>query len=397
MDRTDSRTVLFASELGGGFGHVARLLPVARALAAHGYRPVFAVPNPVEVHPLLSSRSFLCLQAPRIEQQREIARVQAPLAESFADILRLAGFADEHVLLPTLGCWQALLDFVAPALIVCEYSPFLCLAALGSPTVVLGNGFTLPPPDLPEFPALSNRPVKVDSSEILTVIARVQRQRKRPIPASVPGILKGSHHFVCALAELDPYAQRRHIPPCGPPVLPEADPGVQTSSDVFAYVAGESAAGSRVACALVESGLVGFLYARNPSSELASTLRGSAIELLSEPADIASMLCQCRVVVHHGGIGLAEESLASGRPQVVVPLYKEQLLTGSRMSSMGLGLMLPSRAPPATMAAQIRMFANDPRRFDAASRAAQLVHTRYGTGSAGALVDTCLSLLQGRP
>jgi hypothetical protein len=37
----DVEKVLFAAELGGGFGHVRRLLPLARAAAAMGYDPSF--------------------------------------------------------------------------------------------------------------------------------------------------------------------------------------------------------------------------------------------------------------------------------------------------------------------------------------------------------------------
>ena len=48
-------TVLVAWELGGGMGHVARLLPVARELAAQGHRAIFVVKNLVEPAPLLAN------------------------------------------------------------------------------------------------------------------------------------------------------------------------------------------------------------------------------------------------------------------------------------------------------------------------------------------------------
>jgi hypothetical protein len=38
-----SRAVLFAWELGRGMGHICRLVPIARELAARGYRVVFAL------------------------------------------------------------------------------------------------------------------------------------------------------------------------------------------------------------------------------------------------------------------------------------------------------------------------------------------------------------------
>ena len=45
-------TVLIAWELGGGMGHVARLMPVARELAAQRHRPILVLKNLVEPAPL---------------------------------------------------------------------------------------------------------------------------------------------------------------------------------------------------------------------------------------------------------------------------------------------------------------------------------------------------------
>lgn len=385
--------MLFASELGGGFGHVARMLPIASALSEHGLTPLFAVPNPIEVHPLLSRTSFRCLQAPRVEQRRRWQPERPQVVRSFADILTLAGFAEERVLWPMLEAWKTLLDLADPCLVVCEYSPFLCLAAIDRRVVVLGNGFTLPPPHLSDFPPLSDQPHQLATAEMLRSVADVLRRRGWTVPPNLPSMLKGARHFVCTLAELDPYLAWRQEPPCGPPVLAESCTRITPTVDLFAYLAGESPYSAPIIRALAQSGLSGFLYARNAVPELGELLNGSAIQSLTDPASISSMLRQSRIVVHHGGMSLAEEAVFAGRPQVLLPIYLEQYLTSKRLSEMGLAAVVSARASSAEMAQQIRTAAASERATEAACRASDLVCSRHPSGSADLIADSCLALV----
>lgn len=389
-------TILFASELGGGFGHVTRMLPIATAMAAKGYSPVFVVPNPVEVESLLSGHAFPYLQAPRIERRREWKADGPRVVGSFSDILALAGFAEDRVLLATLNCWQALLDLAKPCLVVCEYSPFLCLAALERPLLVLGNGFTLPPPELSEFPTFADQPPQLESTAILDAVARVQRYRNRPVPPTLPSILKGSRHLVCSLAELDPYLQLRQSAPCGPPILVDSASSHPASKDLFAYLAGESPWCLAIARALKETGLSGFVYARNLPADLNKILEGSALQLLSSPTSISKMLQKSSIVLHHGGMGLAEEALIAGRPQIVLPLYLEQYLTAKRIESAGVGTVVPTGSTAATMVEQFRRTATDPRYRAIAVNASEIIRARYGSGSLDLIVQNCLDLIQQR-
>ena len=57
---------------------------------------------------------------------------------------------------------------------------------------------------------------------------------------------------------------------------------------------------------------------------------------LEEPAKIGDALARARVIVHHGSMLMAEESLIAGRPQVLVPLYLEHLLTARALVELGV-------------------------------------------------------------
>ena len=74
-------------------GHVARLLPVARELAARGHRPILVVKNLVEPAPLLADVPFPILQAP-FWHPRQWFATGPFVASNYADILAVRGFAD---------------------------------------------------------------------------------------------------------------------------------------------------------------------------------------------------------------------------------------------------------------------------------------------------------------
>jgi hypothetical protein len=78
-------------------------------------------------------------------------------AASFADILAIRGYTDAHELEGALAGWDRLIEQVRPDLIICDYSPTLCLAAAGAlPVFELGSGFAVPPADGTHFPTINS-------------------------------------------------------------------------------------------------------------------------------------------------------------------------------------------------------------------------------------------------
>lgn len=56
------------------------------------------------------------------------------------------------------------------------------------------------------------------------------------------------------------------------------------------------------------------------------------------------IMAQAALTVNHGGFGTTLAALAAGVPQVVVPLFAlDQFETGSRLSEIGAGVVVPSR------------------------------------------------------
>lgn len=337
--------ILFVAELGGGFGHVRRLLPVALAARALGHEPLFLVPNPEEVAHFLSPASLQVASTPAVAEPPRGKAPPGAVATSFADILGGSGFADPAYLAARVHAWDERLTALRPAAVVCEGSPFFNLAALSSalPVLVLGYGFLLPPPHLPAFPPLHAAPPLYREAELLANVAHVAQARGRAAPGSLPALLAGTAHAVTGLSELDPYRNARLVPPVGPPQLETLPSQVEPRHQLFVYLLGDSPVTLPVLTALARTGARGSAFVRRGSALQRQALAGSGLTWLEGPTHIAPALQQARAIVHHGSMLLSEESLAAGKPQLIVPLYLEHLLTARALLELGVAAVV--RAP----------------------------------------------------
>src|SRR5262245_43380080 len=137
------KAILFVAELRGGFGHARRLLPLMSKAHELGYQPIRLARNPTEVAPIDRPSLDRGSRAPTAAGPPERLLASQPIACSFAHILGRAGFDDEAWLAHATSAWDATLNELRPAAVVCEFSPLLCLALWGSalPTLVVGHGF----------------------------------------------------------------------------------------------------------------------------------------------------------------------------------------------------------------------------------------------------------------
>jgi UDP:flavonoid glycosyltransferase YjiC (YdhE family) len=61
------------------------------------------------------------------------------------------------------------------------------------------------------------------------------------------------------------------------------------------------------------------------------------------------------LVLHHGGIGTASYGIASGIPQIVMPMRGDQFDNGNRLERLGVGRMLsPTHTSVAKLRATVR-------------------------------------------
>ena len=384
--------VLIGWELGAGLGHVTRLLEVARGLAEHGHHPILVIRNLVEPWSVLRAARIPVLQAP-IFPPRPAPR--GPGAAAISDIFATQGFDNADELIPMVLAWQRLIDLTRPSLIIGDYSPTLCLAAYGvNPMVIVGDGFTMPPADLPSFPLLRpSAPPYLPQERMLEVIKAVQWRRKRPAPDTLPALFAAEARFVCTVPELDPYRDCRKEKVLGPfqsppPPLPQPE-----ERRFFTYLASDSRFFRKALQGVAQIKMPGSIFMRSAQKAYVDALRRRRIHVHDVPAPIAETLASASAIIHHGGIGTTEAALGIGRPQVVLPRHLEQQLTGRALVELGVGKAVTGNFAPRAVAEALHEVVEDPGYAERAQAFAERLHARGPIDNVGKIVDGCLRLL----
>ena len=180
---------------GDGFGHAARLAPIAAALAGHGLEARLALRSPEAARPILEPSGLTAIQAPlaRIPARPDLVGLKT---SSYADLLVRYSLDREPWLLAVTRAWDELLDDFRPDLVVADFAPALALAARGRvPVVHVGNGYTVPPAAGERFPKFRDLPDWVPTERLLATFNAVQHRRRRPPLQRLPD------HFVGTVAE----------------------------------------------------------------------------------------------------------------------------------------------------------------------------------------------------
>lgn len=386
-------TVLFAWELGGGLGHVRPQLALARALAARGHAPIFALRVPADAAAPVLEAGFPVLQAP-IRLGPPPLPVEPSDFRSFSDILALSGWGLPDDLEPLLRSWDGLLDRIRPGLAVADHAPALTLAARGSvPVVQLGTGFCAPPAHLPEFPPLVPEGRNLLAPGILLEsIAEVQRRRCRPAPPTVPAIFDAGPILPTCLRAFDPYDSVRATRAIGPlDPLPSPSPA-PAAHRWFAYLGADDEASVPALTSLAATGLPGTAVLRGSSRTQRERLRRLGLHLSDTPLPPAQIFREFSVVVHRGGLGLTTGAFAAGRPQIVLPRWLEQRLTAARLEAEGVAIQVKEAED---VGKALGSLVADTRYPEAARAASVRLQGEEGRAGLEAALEACLRLLPG--
>ena len=383
-----NKTVLLVNELGTGFGHVSNLLAIGRALAALGYHVTCAMADLVRPAVLLRQAGFSVLQAPTWPSVRH------GNTACYADILALIGFENAPALTLMTAGWQDLIELVNPELIVADHSPTAALAAFGvNPVVMVGNGFTLPPDNLDEYPMLARdaQPL-VPQSRLLEVIHEVQGNRKRPAPETLPALLSAAFRGVLSFPELDAYADVRSESTLGVlEALPVYTPRKKARS-IYAYLYDYHPQLRAIADALIEVDAEVSCHVSG-RAEIAADLTCGGVHLLDEPADLTVTLPHVSVVVSHATMGMAHAALAAGRPQLVLPYDLEKVCVADALENLGVCVPLHSPLEPDDIVRSIEKLLGPGSHEDHAAVSAQAVLAREPTDALAVIIEACVKLM----
>jgi UDP:flavonoid glycosyltransferase YjiC (YdhE family) len=342
--------VLLTWELGLNYGHLTRLLPIAQRLKAAGDAVLVAARDMRAASVVLGPAGIPFVQAPHLPQGLPLDH----RAAGYSDILLSQGWADRTALWGLVQAWLNLFRLFRPDQLILDYSPTVSLAARIAkvPTVLVGNGFELPPltDPLPPFPGFSwataGVAVKSERRAIDSANAVVRMLQGTPFSA-LCGIFSDARRLFVTFPELDHYGARADARYIGPLLGPLPNTGRRDWPEgegprIFACLRPDT---SHVRLILeVLAGLRGRVVcmASGFSDQELAALRRPHMVFAARPVQLDRLL-DANLCLTYGAEGTMMTFLRAGVPQLVSPWHVEAFMSARRIQAAGLGLALEGK------------------------------------------------------
>jgi len=344
--------ILFAWELGGGFGHLGPFRPIAEALLARGHELTVAARDVQSAATVFGALPLEIVQAPLcVKTYNGLA--EPPL--NFAEILMRYGYFDAPQLSGLLRAWRGLLDIVRPNVLVADHAPTALLAARGRKVAlaVTGGAFCVPPPvsPTPNMRHWVNVPAQrlANSDEaVLRVINSVLPSATRRLGA-LHEIFDRVNWFFNGVPELDPFGPRDPSSFLGLnsgaagsalPQWPERE-----GPRIFAYLNSDYRHIEATLAALAASGASCVIYLLGATPAIRQKYQGSNLVFSADLLDIDRAVTESNLCLCHGNFGTVVEVLRRGKPLLLLPMDLEKFLTASSVERIGAGRLVHPESP----------------------------------------------------
>ncbi len=367
------RKVLIAWELGAGFGHVAHLVPITKAIRARGVRVTAVLSNVARGGPILATVGAETLPCPTDQYQSP-----GPIfpTRTYSHLLHDVGFDRQQVLASRVGAWRRLISEIQPDFVLCDHSPTALLALRGSPIprATIGTGFFCPPESaFAEWPVPTppgyTRDLKADNQHVLNNVNSVLAQLTVPALKSLEQLFaEVDDEFLITVPELDHFTDRQGSKYLGVLQTPLGEPvewPSQGRQRVFAYLKNFPVL-SRLVGSLRNSEYSTLMFIDGPPEHVAGMQETGNFCLLRQPASMTPVAKEADVGITNANHGTICDFLLAGKPLLLIPLTSEQYLLARRVEEAGLGLMAAANDLKAINSCLKRSLADDSFRTAAA-------------------------------
>jgi UDP:flavonoid glycosyltransferase YjiC (YdhE family) len=340
--------VLLTWELGLNLGHLTRLLPVAQKLKSKGHIVLAAVRDIQAAAKVLGVAGIPFIQAPQLS--KGIPFDHRPTG--YADILLSQGWSDRSTLWGLTQGWLNIFQLFRPDKLMLDYSPTVSLAAriANIPTVLVGNGFELPPlaNPLPPFPGFSwATPRKAEESEKVAVAnanAVLSTFKGDPIAALRDFVIDQVRLFA-TFPELDHYGERPHATYVGPLLgklnASKVDWPDGNGAKIVVCVKPDTSQVRTILSAIGSiAGRVVCVAAGFTADQLVP-FKAKNVKYTLHPVDLAALL-DADLFLSYGAEGTMMRLLLHGVPQLISPWHVETYLAARRIDEAHLGRVLPN-------------------------------------------------------
>ena len=355
--------IVFAWELGGGTGHVATLLAIARGMQARGHEVSFLLRE-------LKSGADLAGAAgiPRAAAPIWVGPAKYANPLNFGQILHNFGYHLRDSVRQLIDAWRERLR--GAQAVVANVAPAAHIAArtLGIPSFEISQGFHVPPPTMPAPPLRHWEPAPraeleaVDRAVLDAINSVLAAHGGAPI--GTIGELFAERAMLLTYPELDIYPERGPADYYG---VPRAAEGAAVPAwpegggpRVFGYLYHYFAGLDPLLEALRRLDAPALLLCRGANPELVQRHAGGSVLVAAEPMSVTRLLPQADMVVCHASHQMSAQALLGGKPLLMLPTQLEQFLIMRRVVRFGAGLGVDASVAGADYAGAIDALAAKP-------------------------------------
>ncbi|MGB8989150.1 MAG: hypothetical protein WCC37_21295, partial [Candidatus Sulfotelmatobacter sp.] len=266
--------------------------------------------------------------------------------------------------------WLNLIQLCRPDKLILDYSPTVSLAARIAkvPTVLIGNGFELPPltDPLPPFPGFSWATADVaaqsERKAVSNANAILQACKLSLLPALRDLFADGPRLFA-TFPELDHYGTRPDAQYIGPllgipPHALRVDWPESKGPKVFACLRPDTSHVQAILSALAMTTARVICVAQGFRDRQLASFRKPHILFYRRPVDLAP-LRDADLCISYGAEGTTIRFLLAGCPQLVSPWHVEAFMAARKLARAGLGLLIVEEASAAAVGRKIEQLVID--------------------------------------
>ncbi len=330
---------VLAWEGGSGRGHIVTLKTVAEAVANR-----FSFDAALRDLTFKHELADICqpVQGPWLPFSGEYRQAHGnPDAATWGETMGDVGFRRPEILRESIGWWQRVMRDCEISLLIADNAPCALLAArgLGIPSVAVGTGYLLPPPEMETFPVLLPRHSTriYDEASIVETINSVIPDFGIPKLDRLPEVYACSDQLAFTLEMLDPYTEWRENPLL-PPIIGDMVEPASGGDEIFIYFSTTEKSDRGLMEAIGKFGVPTRVFIPGIDNATAEDLtrRGVHVESSPVPADLVAK--RTRLLVNAAQHGTLCLGLSAGLPQLSVPQHREQRYNARAVEGQGVML-----------------------------------------------------------
>lgn len=345
--------VVFAWEIGSGFGHLVPIAALGKEFRRRGLRVTAVVQSGCRGLQILSSIGIDVVEL----QTRQAPERSFPLSVNYTANLLRNGYWHGETVARRIESWRELISRLRPDLLFCDHAPSALLASRGASLAraAMGTGFTIPPlsspmPNIqPWFPIPAERLAEADAALLETVNPVLEQEKLTPLETAA-SLFDDVERFLCVEPELDHYEIRPDmaywgtIAPSPSVQFPDTLSGGEYS--VFLYMSSTNRFLRPVLNALSELGIRVLAYvAESAESEGEGPVQAPNIRYLRSWVDLREVAARCSLTITHGGTLSSSLLLMNGAKLLICPADLDKAVLGAQLQKRHLAHSLNWFAP----------------------------------------------------